>query len=98
MTNTAIEQTDGIFSESEWAKIIAELELPPRQSDVVKCLFRGNSDKQIAKDLDISIPTVRTYFSRLFRKYDLNDREELILHIVHHFRLSCKKVDCPLNR
>jgi DNA-binding NarL/FixJ family response regulator len=41
----------------------------------------GRSDKQIAREMGISISTVRTHVSRLFRKFDLSDRMELMLHV-----------------
>ena len=87
-----------IFSEYEWQQLEKELEIPRRQSDVIRCLFSGYSDKQIAKHMNVAIPTVRTHMSRAFQKFDLNDREELILHIISHFRNGCRKLDCPRKR
>lgn len=84
-----------IFSKDEWSCISGELNLSVRQSDIVHCLFCGHSDKQIASNLDICIPTVRTHLSRIFHKFDVSDREELILHIFNHFRDGCQKLDCP---
>ena len=75
-----------IFSETEWSKIVESLSLSPRQDEVAKSLFLGMSDKQIARELEISIPTVRTHLSRLFLKFDVQDRGELILHFIYHFR------------
>jgi len=87
-----------IFADNEWDQLQKELEIPPKQADVIKCLFSGYSDKQIAKQMNLGMPTVRTHISRAFRKFDVNDREELILHIFKHFRSGCKKLDCPRNR
>jgi DNA-binding NarL/FixJ family response regulator len=84
-----------IFSKDEWACVAEELNLSLRQSDIVHSLFCGYSDKQIASHLDICIPTVRTHLSRIFHKFDVSDREELILHVFEHFRDGCKKLDCP---
>ena len=79
-----------IFSESEWAILFDELSLSPRQREVTQHLFSGLSDKQIAKELEIAIPTVRTHLTRLFSRFDLQDRNELILHVVRHFRKTCR--------
>ena len=79
-----------IFSESEWDVLVDELSLSPRQSEVVHLLLSGHSDKQVATELDIAVPTVRTHLSRLFLKFDLQDRNELILHIFCHFRKRCR--------
>jgi len=87
-----------IFSKYEWNCITEELNLSLRQSDVVHCLFCGHSDKQIASDLHICIPTVRTHLSRIFHKFDVCDREELILHIFNHFRSGCRKLGCPRKK
>ena len=74
-----------IFSESEWTELVKELSLSPRQAQVVKCLFMGHSDKQIASDLQMAVPTVRTHLSRLFSRFDVQDRTELVLYVFRHF-------------
>lgn len=84
-----------IFTEQEWQGLIKKLAFSPRQADVVKCLFSGHSDKQIANFLNISLPTVRTHLSRLFLKYDAQDREELILLVFGAFREDCDRKKCP---
>jgi len=88
MLQTAKPERGGIFSEDEWRSILAGLAFSPRQGQVVRCLFAGDSDKQIASDLHITVPTVRTHLTRLFRKLHVSDREELILLIFSHFRNS----------
>jgi len=79
-----------IFSESEWSILLDELSLSPRQREVTQHLFSGLSDKQIARELKIAIPTVRTHLTRLFSRFDVHDRNELILHVVCHFRKGCR--------
>jgi DNA-binding NarL/FixJ family response regulator len=74
-----------IFSESEWTELVKELSLSPRQAQVLKCLFLGHSDKQIARDLKMAIPTVRTHLSRLFSRFDVQDRTELVLYVFRRF-------------
>ena len=75
-----------IFSQTRWLELVNELSLSPRQAEVVRCLFLGHSDKQIARELKISVPTVRTYLSRLFARFDVQDRTELVLYVVRYFR------------
>ena len=70
-----------LFSEQEWIQLKEDLGLAPRQAEIAKHIMHGKSDKQIAHELGISLPTVRTHMTRLFRKLDLNDRVELILHV-----------------
>jgi len=97
MSKAAINGTK-IFSEQEWAEIIEGLSLSPRESQIIKCLFADESDKKIAMDLKIAIPTVRTHMSRLFRKLGANDRADLALHVVGLFRQNCRKLGCPRLR
>ena len=86
----ALVSETAIFSESEWLEIANELSLPPRQAEVIKLLFVGHSDKQIALELQISVPTVRTHLSRLFSKFDVQDRTELILYVFRKFRKNSR--------
>ena len=74
-----------IFSESEWMELVKELSLSPRQAQVIRCLFLGHSDKQIALNLQMAMPTVRTHLSRLFSRFDVQDRTELVLYVFRHF-------------
>jgi DNA-binding CsgD family transcriptional regulator len=84
-----------IFSETELGQLVQELSLSPKQTDLVRCLFAGCSDKQIANRMNIHIPTVRTHITRLFRKLSVDNREGLILHIFGHYRKGCHELSCP---
>ncbi len=84
-----------IFSDGEWLELIRELALPPRQVDIVKQIFCGHGDKQIARNLGITVPTVRTHLSRIFAKQNVSDRTELVLCLVGHFRARCPRDTCP---
>ena len=90
----AIAEKD-IFSPTQWDELTNTLELSPRQYDVVRCIFKGFSDKQISSDLGISISTVRSYLWRLFVKFDVHDRNELVLHVVGTFMEECRNNECP---
>ncbi|MBN2131843.1 MAG: response regulator transcription factor [Sedimentisphaerales bacterium] len=70
-----------LLSAQEWSQLKEHLGLPPRQAEIANSIIHGKSDKQIARELGISLPTVRTHMTRLFRKLDLNDRVELVLHV-----------------
>lgn len=89
-----VAETD-IFSEREWLELVSDLSLPPRQTEVVKHLFSSLSDKQIARELKIAVPTVRTHLSRLFSRFDVHDRNELILFVFWRFREVCRANGCP---
>ena len=83
-----------IFSKSEWAELVNQLFLSPRQAEVIKYLFLGHSDKQIAMELQICVPTVRTHLSRLFSRFDVQDRTELVLYVFRHFRKNSGANGC----
>jgi DNA-binding NarL/FixJ family response regulator len=78
-----------LFSESKWMELAKELSLSPRQAQVVKCLFLGHSDKQIALDLQMAVPIVRTYLSRLFSRFDVQNRTKFVLYVLRRFHHEC---------
>ena len=82
------------FTETE-SELKRELSLPPRQADVVEQLLHGHSDKQIARELNMSVPTVRTHLCRLFARFGVQDRCELIVYIYACFREKCHAFGCP---
>ncbi|MDI9430757.1 MAG: LuxR C-terminal-related transcriptional regulator [Sedimentisphaerales bacterium] len=88
----AVTTQKSFLSDREWLQVRQGLGLSPRQSEIVRHLLLGESDKQIAKELQISIPTVRTHLGRLFQKFDLSDRVELILHIFNRVRENDARV------
>ena len=91
-------QDNEIFSETEWASIAEDLELSPRQAQITRSVFGGLSDKQIAAELRISVPTVRTHLTRLFGRLNVQDRYGVVLCVVRSFRAGCEKVARPRKR
>ncbi len=87
-----------IFSHREWGKLIGDLTLSPRQAEIVRHLFHGLGDKQIAQELSVALPTVRTHLNRLFSKFDVHDRSELILYVFWQFRHGNGSSRCRQNR
>ena len=75
--------THEILSNHQWKDAIQALNLPPRLSAVVALVMQGKSDKQIATTLQISRHTVRTYLTRLYQRYGVEDRVTLVLHAIH---------------
>ena len=61
--------------------------LSPRESEILSALGRGESSKQIAKSLDLSVRTVETHRQNIKRKLDLEGQAELIKYAVEHARL-----------
>lgn len=81
-------KSDEVFTEKEWKALTADINLPPRLSQIAYHLICGDSDKQIAMALKIGLPTVRTHIGRLFSKLGVEDRQEVA---VFFFRLHRSK-------
>lgn len=69
------------FDATAWAGIVRSLGLSPQQARIVERILRGMCDKQIALDLGLSVPTVRTYLTRVFHHLEVDDRVQLILRV-----------------
>ncbi|AQT68040.1 Response regulator protein VraR [Anaerohalosphaera lusitana] len=87
-----------LFSCDEWEMLVGDLGLSRRQGELMYLLVHGYSDRQIGGKLGISLATVRTHISRLFQKFDLQDRVELNCLVFGKFREQCNRMDCPRNR
>lgn len=70
------------ISDEDWIKLCGDLHLSPREVDVLKCLFVGDSEKQIASRLGLSQATVHTHFQRLHHKLGVRSRTELMALVV----------------
>jgi DNA-binding NarL/FixJ family response regulator len=84
-----------VFTEEEWLELQRHLSLSRRQAQIVEQLLCGRSDKQIARELDVSVPTVRTHLGRLFARLGAADRCELILRVFSCWREQCRRYGCP---
>jgi DNA-binding NarL/FixJ family response regulator len=62
------------------------LALTPRQSQVLKALFDGRSDKEISADLDMSFSTVRSHLDKLYTRFQVKDRTALVLHVFREYK------------
>ncbi|TME44705.1 MAG: helix-turn-helix transcriptional regulator [Chloroflexi bacterium] len=50
----------------------------PRQSEILALMAQGCSDKEIARKIGVSYPTVRTHIDRVFRDFGLRNRTEAV--------------------
>lgn len=69
------------FDSATWAAVVVELKLSPQLARVVELLLLAKRDKQIAAELGVSKPTVRTYLSRIFIQLGAADRAEVVLRV-----------------
>ena len=56
--------------------------LTPREQEVLSCLTKGYTNKEIAQDLFISEKTVKTHLSSIFRKLKVTRRLQAILYAI----------------
>lgn len=55
--------------------------LTGREREIAMAVADGKSNRQIADQLEISEPTVKTHLSHIFRKLEVRDRVGLVLYI-----------------
>ena len=56
--------------------------LTERELEVLKALAQGKSNKEIARDLDISEKTVRNHASNIYKKLHIFDRTQAVIYAV----------------
>ena len=60
--------------------------LTPRESEILSALGRGESSKQIARDLNLSVRTVEAHRQSIKRRLGIEGQAELIKYAVEHAR------------
>ena len=58
--------------------------LSPREREILACLGRGDSNKEIARQLELSESTVKIHIQNIFKKLGLNSRVQAALYAVEH--------------
>jgi DNA-binding NarL/FixJ family response regulator len=58
-------------------------ELSPREQEVLELLARGYLYKEIAEQLNISVPTVNTYIRRMYEKLHVRSRSQAVAKYAH---------------
>lgn len=58
--------------------------LTPREEQVVALAAEGLSNREIARELDLSEHTIKKYLFRIFDKLGVSSRVELVLYAVNH--------------
>ncbi|MFC4559071.1 response regulator [Virgibacillus kekensis] len=62
----------------------ASNELSEREKEVLMCLLEGLSNKEIAGKLFISDKTVKIHVSKIFKKFNVKSRSQVIIHAVQN--------------
>ena len=58
--------------------------LTGREVEILDCIARGRSNKQIAMDLNISDQTVKNHITAILRKLNVNDRTQAVIYALRH--------------
>ena len=58
------------------------MQLPPRLQQVLDLMLSAQNPKQIARQLDLSLWTVREYVTLLYKRYNVSGREELMARFI----------------
>ena len=66
----------------ELVKLLGDKGLTPREEDALVALLKGMSNKLIARELDISVETVKVYCKNILRKFEVSSRSELFARIL----------------
>ncbi len=64
------------------------LRLTPRQHDCLLLVIHGYTDKEIARELDISAQTVKEYLNHLRRRYGVKNRLVLAVRAIYDGQIS----------
>ncbi|MGP0015003.1 helix-turn-helix transcriptional regulator [Pseudomonas sp.] len=59
----------------------ALLELTPKERQIALLLRQGASNKQLAQELAVGLPTIKTHLINLFRKTGVSSRTELVVSL-----------------
>jgi DNA-binding NarL/FixJ family response regulator len=60
-------------------------ELTPREREVLMCLVKGHSNREIGEALYISEKTVKTHLGNIYAKLNITKRVEAILYVAKQF-------------
>ena len=69
---------------SEHATESALPHLQPRERDVLRLLVGANTNKDIARDLGMSVQVVKNYLKRIYDVLGVNNRLEAAMWVVNH--------------
>ncbi len=56
--------------------------LPPRLRQTLACLLEGDSEKQAAARLGLSLATTHEYVTALYRRFKVSSRAQLMAHVI----------------
>ena len=79
--NQTATRGSSIFSNQEWDELGCDLKLSPRALQLVRGIFDDQTEGAIAYDLRISVHTVHSYLIRIYQRFGVRSREQLLVYI-----------------
>lgn len=65
-------------TEKEMERIVEKYNISAREQEILNLIMKGKSNKEIEDTLFISMPTVKTHISNIYKKFTVKKRLELI--------------------
>ena len=72
---------DSGFQSGGGTPVMADLGLTPRQTDVLALLLKGYSNKLIARELNLSVETVKDHVAAVLRALNVSSRTQAVLAV-----------------
>ena len=72
---------DSDFQSGSTTPVMADLGLTPRQTDVLALLLKGYSNKLIARELNLSVETVKDHVAAVLRTLGVSSRTQAVLAV-----------------
>jgi DNA-binding NarL/FixJ family response regulator len=80
-TLNTLSSADPPIPPEKWAALMRQLNLSFQQSRVIELILKNYCDKEIAAEMNLKVPTVRTHIGRLFKRLQVENRLALVLKI-----------------
>lgn len=75
----------GVRNQPKAAPVAVERDrFSPRERDILECLALGESNKEIARNLDLAESTVKIHVQNIFKKLNMTSRVQVALYAVEH--------------
>lgn len=66
------------------SQVVERDKFSPRERDILACLAQGESNKEIARALDLAESTVKIHVQNIFKKLGMTSRVQVALYAVEH--------------
>ena len=73
------------------------LHLTGREMEVIACIARGCSNRDIAQALFVSEKTVKNHLTSIFRKLHVNDRTQALIYVLRHKLMTLDGSDTEIS-